>query len=195
MCVCVFVCFFFQDGFKRFPKMWSLWSCLHLDDLPSKPPGLAVTSQSFLSYPSALGEPETLERNVVVFVCRVFLQLGWSGWSLDFHLGWVLNHFMPFHGYIYWASPGNADTEDWPCDWRGWVLGKWWSWWCFFFPRNSTEKLLSDRLIHSIVICYAWDDPNLLPLGKVKKLWTATMAHLFFWFTMISRQYVIHDVR
>jgi len=37
---------------------------------------LAVTSQSFLSYPSALGEPETLERNVVVFVCRVFLYLG-----------------------------------------------------------------------------------------------------------------------
>lgn len=37
---------------------------------------LAVTSQSFLSYPSALGEPETLERNIVVFVIRVFLYLG-----------------------------------------------------------------------------------------------------------------------
>ena len=36
LCVCVFVCFFFQDGFKRFPKMWSLWSCLHLDDLAVK---------------------------------------------------------------------------------------------------------------------------------------------------------------
>lgn len=37
---------------------------------------LAVTSQSFLSIPSAMHRSETLEANIVVFICRVFLYLG-----------------------------------------------------------------------------------------------------------------------
>ena len=146
MCVCVFV-FFSRTGSSGSQRC-------EASRFSGHQPVLFVISIC----PWRTGDPGAKHRGLRVQ--SLFAAGRLRGWSLDFHLGWVLKNFMPFHGYIYWASPGNADTEDWPCDWRGWVLGKWGSWWCFFFPQLDWKvvAIRSSYPFNSHLLCLGWSE-------------------------------------